>query len=538
MDVRDLLKKYGPSLSSELIALMKDSGVSDAAARQRITRSLHDCKRLAGLRFAKNARFFYLEDQYATPAFWSGLERAFRSSGVSYWGAVVGLAARGGRCPSDMFPIVCGAPRARSRQLSPQRVFERMKAINFLQEERDAEANISYISFRTNRHVDSVEVTRARNVAERVALQAIVNWSRKIGLGSYNTYRTRGGTELPEVAGVAWDLSAPSYIRPLASAYDGPIKPGFFVCDLSLLGPITTDFVELFVRKHDMASAPKNVAPILPMLVGQVFTQSAFDAARRSGIVAATIEDLFGKEVAKALQDLIKLLSDTGATAAVNPEHLENVLNALTTIEGAERNVRSALFELVIGSLVKEVYGGFLQTGRIIRDNKSAASSEIDVLLYDEPKDRLLIIECKAKTPGSYVSEAEVKHWYQNRLPLRERLLRTETRYIGSAIHFELWTNGELVDSASAWLKTQAKALPEYTVDWKDGAEIKKIADLAPPESSVKKMLREHYFNHPLSKARRRRPKTSVAAFLSAETGRVARRRGRDKPTKKSTRGG
>lgn len=518
MDIARLLKTHGPSLSSELIARMREAGISDAAARQRITRALPDCKRLAGLRFAKNARFFYLEDQYATPPFWEALERAFKSSGQSYWGAIVGLAARGGRCPSDMFPIVCGAPRARARQLSPPRVLERLMAVNFLDEQRDAATGKSYVSFRTNRHSDSIEVTQARLIAEQVALEAIRNWSRKIGFGSYNKYKLRGEGALPEVSGVAWDLTAPSYMRPLASARGGAIKPGFVVCDLSLLAPITDDFVAHFIRKHDMASAPKNVGPILPILIGDVFTQAAFDKARQAGILATTIGDLFGREVAEALQKLIQLLSDTGATASVNPEQLEKVLSALTKIEGAETNVRSALFELVVGSLVKEVLGGYLQTGRIFRDASTKESTEIDVLLYDETNHKLLVIECKAKSPGSYLSEAEVKHWYENRVPLRDRLVRRDTRYLNATITFGLWTNGELVDSARDWLSKQPKSLPTYSIEVVEGAALKAFSDKAPADSIVKKMLRDHYFNHPLAKVAKQRTKKASGKDLSFVT--------------------
>lgn len=94
--VSDLLEKIGPCLTSELAKAMVDGGLSDAAARQRITRAQEEYTRLAGLRFAKNARFIYLEDQYGTRQFWEAIERAFRSSGTAYWGAVTGLRARGG----------------------------------------------------------------------------------------------------------------------------------------------------------------------------------------------------------------------------------------------------------------------------------------------------------------------------------------------------------------------------------------------------------------------------------------------------------
>jgi hypothetical protein len=58
--VTALLKRVGPSLSTELIAEMARHGVSTTSARQRIARAESDVVRLAGLRFPHNARFLYL----------------------------------------------------------------------------------------------------------------------------------------------------------------------------------------------------------------------------------------------------------------------------------------------------------------------------------------------------------------------------------------------------------------------------------------------------------------------------------------------
>lgn len=144
ISVYNHLKGNGPSLTSDLIGHMVESGLSPAAARQRIRRAQDGYKRLAGLRFAKNARFIYLEDQYGTPQFWDAIERAFKSSGISYLGAVSGLRARGGCCPKSLFPIVCGAPLSRKRQLSPERILERLSAIQLLEEYQESDTGNAY----------------------------------------------------------------------------------------------------------------------------------------------------------------------------------------------------------------------------------------------------------------------------------------------------------------------------------------------------------------------------------------------------------
>lgn len=501
--VSDLLEKIGPCLTSELAKAMVDGGLSDAAARQRITRAQEEYTRLAGLRFAKNARFIYLEDQYGTRQFWEAIERAFRSSGTAYWGAVTGLRARGGCCLKSQFPVVCGAPLARTRQLSPDRLLERLCAIQLLEEHEDAESGDVYVRFNPHSYrKDSEAQLKATMLAESIALQAVRDWARKLGFGSYGKFKLRGETELPVVSSIAWDMSAPSYMRPLARMEGGAIKPGFFVCDINLRALTTEDEVGLFVRKHNLASAPKNVAPIMPFLVGDVFSQRAFDLARQSGIAATTIESLFGRDTAKALRDLIGLLSNSGATAAVNPGHLSDVLNALTKIDGAANNLRGAVFELVIGSLAKDIEGGYLVVGDKRHELLTGRKAEIDVLL-DRPDDQpVLIVECKSKIPGAIVSLEEAQHWLGDRVPLICTILEQDSRYDGRAFHFELWSNGPFNTDATSWLKDQPSDYGRYTVSWRDGAALKTYANGA-QSSAIRKILKEHYFLHPLAKLRK-----------------------------------
>ena len=498
--VRTLLKEHGPGMTSELINFMVESnGLLPATARQRVARAKGEIKRLAGLRFTKNARFIYLEDQYDTPKFWKAIERAFQSSGASYWGAVVGLRARGGSCPKFLFPSVCGAPLARKSHLSPDRILERLKAIHLLEETSSQETDDPFIRFRPGFYDKKPDaVIKATLVAEEVALLALHDWARKIGFGSYDKFKIRDSTSQPVVSGIVWDMSAPSYMRPLASLQEGTIKPGFVVFDVNLHSPVSEEAVALFVRKHKLASAPVNVAPIMPFLIGEVFTQGAFDLARKSGVAVTTPNTLFGEEIAKGLRDLIKLLSNTGATAAVNPDHLCYVMNALTKIEGAANNLRGALFELAVGSLAKDIEGGYLQVGRKGDDPYSGRSVEIDVLL-DRPEGKsVLIIECKSKIPGTSVSQEEIKRWYEDRVPLIYKILAQDARYRDRSFRFELWSNGPIDPRALERMEIQNTGSEGFSVGWKDGAVLKEYAKKA-ESSAIRKMLNEHYFRHPLA---------------------------------------
>jgi hypothetical protein len=315
---------------------------------------------------------------------------------------------------------------------------------------------------------------------------------------SFHSVKLRDDATPPVVSGITWDITAPSYARPLAGASSGGVKPGFIVCDVNLRGVLNENDVALFVRKHDLASAPLRVAPIMPFLLADGFTSAGFRLARTKGILATTIAHLFGEDVAKALRDLITLLTDTGATASANPEHIERVLNSLTKIEGAANNLRGALFEIVVGSLVKDVDGGYLRAGEKWTELQSRRSAEIDVLL-DRPDDKgVLVIECKSKIPGSRVSLEEVQKWRDDRVPLIHKILRSENRFSEKSFTFELWTNGPIATDALDWLRSQP-APADCVLGWKDGEAMKVYVDKT-TQPALRKAMKEHYFRHPLTK--------------------------------------
>lgn len=501
-NVVDLLKSRGPCLTSDLIKDMVEEGVTPATARQRLSRAKSSYTRLAGIQFEKRARFIYLDSQFATQDYWAGLERAFREHGMSYWCAIAGLRARGGACLKSQFPIVCGAPLMRKGQIAPDTIFERLQAVGVLKETTEENSPESLVTLNPmNFGVIETSELRALNIAENVAIHAIHEWARRVGLGSYAAFRLRCGSTLPLVSSVAWDITAPSYARPLARFSNGKIKPGFFVSDVILRGRLSAETVEVFIRKHDMASAPLGVAPIMPFLVANWFDQEAYDAARSAGIIAVTVEQLLGETLAAALQALVQILSDLGATAAVNAEKIEMVLNELTRIEGAAQNLRGDLFELVVGNVVKAVENGSLSVGREIQHRTQALKAELDVRLDSKDSVNTLIIECKAKVPGSMVSEAEVRKWYETKIPRIVKILRSDPYYSKRILRLEMWTNGLFHTKAQAWLNCKKTEFEDegYSVGWKDGVAVKRYCNKV-RDKAIQNILREHYFNHPLTK--------------------------------------
>lgn len=103
LDVVDLLRELGPSLSSRLAGeLQARLGIQPAAARKRVERRSGAIRTL-DLNFPRGAVFLYLADQWQSESFWRALGAAIEQSHGAYARAIWALRARGGIIPVPLF---------------------------------------------------------------------------------------------------------------------------------------------------------------------------------------------------------------------------------------------------------------------------------------------------------------------------------------------------------------------------------------------------------------------------------------------------
>lgn len=100
-----LLHDRGPSLSSDIAAILRQAGKSPEAARQIVSRLPEEVRVLHGLPFPKRARFIYLQQQFATDRYWDALTSAIDNANPAYSAALAGVRSRGGCVPSRRISI-------------------------------------------------------------------------------------------------------------------------------------------------------------------------------------------------------------------------------------------------------------------------------------------------------------------------------------------------------------------------------------------------------------------------------------------------
>ena len=497
-DVSELLASHGPALTSDIAARLRENGKSPEAARQSVSRLPPGVRVLHGIPFPKRARFIYLEQQFGTDQYWAALIKAIDTSSPAYAAALSALKTRGALVLLRHFDIVSGAPVRQKGQISSDTILARLTSAKLVSTiEIDGIGQCVTLADEESSAGFALPGMRARMLTEGVLLDAIRQWAGRMNMASPKATKIRDEVPSPQFGTFRFDLCGPSYLRPLARTRESKTDPGFLVADV-LLNNETLDeaAVAPFLRKCATLSHLHKIRPFLPMLIADSFTPEALRACRSRGIIATRPETLFGRDVAEALADLFKTLSNAAAMAAANPDRVENLFKRLSAIEGSAGNLRGALFELLVGHVVRSVEGGSIDIGVLVTDPRTGQKAEIDVRLVKERT--VIVYECKGYQPSSTIRKDEIEEWLSKRIAIINATQRYEQRFDGCEFRFEYWTCGTFDEEAVAQLEAASIRTRKYAIGWKDGAAVREYAK-AIKAPGIRKILNEHYFEHALA---------------------------------------
>jgi len=474
--VEEILAEKGGCLSTEVTrVLVEKHKLTALAARQRVSRGSSNIKRLAYLPFARNARFLYLQRDFGSPTYWENLVQALLDHSSAYGLVLAALRQRGGIIPKAHFPIACGAPLKQKNHLSPETLYERLRKANLV-DEYDIPGVGPCIALiqGAGRYEGAANEIRARLLTEGILLQAVRDWIKKLGLGSYEKVALRGERDtLPTIATFAWDLAAPSYVGPMVDwSCSGKPKPGFIACDVLLGSHINERGLAPFVHKSKTLRSLKNIGRCLQIFVADRYSADAFKLAKQSGIVPATPETLFGTEVAKGLTQLTQVLVQA-ASFAIDPEVFNELFLRLSKIEGAANNLRGALFEFIAAAVVRHEYGPIVRMNEILK-HSSGGKVEIDVLAQ-KGYQSLLFVECKGYAPFTTIPDSEVEKWLTQKVPLASKIALEHPDWKKLSQRFEFWTTGKLSSEAVAMItKAKEQIRPsKYEIDYLDANAVR-----------------------------------------------------------------
>lgn len=493
--IDDFLEAEGPHLSSDVAAwLISKGNLSPDAARKRVSRVKPPIRTFPVPLLPKGVRFMYIEAQRQEERFWQALQRDLRSTGSVYGIALDGVLARCGAVGLADFPVVSGATvRPVKRQVTATTALDRLKSSGLLSERRLGNDSVVVVG-RHEIGIADVEGMKARGVAERIILDGLREWARRIGAASYNQIRIRGEPELEAIQQFNFDLAGPSYLLPLRRGKIG--HPGFLVADVFSQGLLNEYHIRYFLRKAQALHVTLAGATVLPVLVADGFTGTALSAGHAAGILMATPSTLFGSRVGEALKTLLETLNRAAAYASSDtPDRLVSLVNSLSEIEGRAGNLRGPLFELIAAYLARRDAVSIDMGVRAINPD-NGIQADIDVLKITAQKADCIAIECKGREPGGTVTEEEVGKWL-SKLPTMQAHIRAQSHLRESNLSFELWTSGVFSDGALTRLTTEQRKRTKFPISWKNGEDVLILATER-KEKAIANTLREHFLKHPL----------------------------------------
>lgn len=510
--VESMLLADGPALSSYIARKLVTQGCSADVARQRISRAGPHVRRLKGLVFPRNARFLYHVKHEGTERYWTALARDIREASPAYGPALAALQARDGVVPLEQFAIISGSPIRQQGHVSSETVLQRLEAVHLV-ERGELQGVGPVVALRADGHLGSPNFRRlrARLVVEKILLLALRDWARRLGVASYDKIEIRGETDrLPTFGTFNWDLCGPSYLVPIVRRQkDGRPKPGFLVGDVIAGAAVDEHAVAAFIRKFSLSSYLKNLPPFMPVLVADGYTQAAFNLGRTHGIMLATPKNLFGRDLAIGLATLLETLSKAAAVAVAKPEVIGELFDKLSSIEGADRNLRGSLFELVVGHVVQARFGGSIDINHLLRYDTFKAEIDVRRVVAGE----VWLYECKGYQPDHLIDAPEVEAWLTEKVPGIYRATKAEDRFNNSTVHFEFWTSGGFTDAAIAALEAARDRTKRYVIGWKDGREVRnELAKLS--SFGMTAMFDQHFLKHPIAVFDRRHDGAGALADL------------------------
>lgn len=498
-------------LSSDLSKLLETRyGLNSDAARKRVERGCPGMNRLNHIVFPHRARFIYRQEDYGSPFFFENLMEALKKTRSTYFAALQALGLRDNVMPKTHFLIACGAPIAQKKHISAESLLEKLVKATLVKEVTLPGGEFCVVRCDRHQMLDVTSLwakTKGRLIAEKVTLLAVKDWSRNLGMVSYDSVETRedeGSDVLPKVGTFNWDLAGPSYLFPMREYVNSTLKPGFFVCDLALNGRVSADQLAGFVNKCVTLRSLKKVGKCLQIFVAESYHNEAFALLKEKGIIPATTESLFGQDVALALKNLCTVLIDT-AQLTQNPGALDKIFKDLSRIEGAASTLRGSLFEFAVAQIARSTFLGYSQeVNKIVRDSIGSVA-EIDILAQ-RPNHEVVFIECKGIHPISTLSDDEVEKWLDKRIPVIRGFVKTHSEW--SSIHkrFELWTSGKFSENAIAMVEAAQAKSPKLDIQLRDANYVLAQA-MASKEAGLLKTYRQHFVTHPiqeLEKAQKR----------------------------------
>ncbi|QDV73638.1 restriction endonuclease [Botrimarina mediterranea] len=254
---------------------------------------------------------------------------------------------------------------------------------------------------------------------EQGLLEEARDWLRDCYLLAYDKHRLRTSPYLCEGFNDAvWDVHGPVYFGPFTANQQlrrTTAKEAFLVCDILAYRQYDiNDATALLERYRSVVLRWKTVV-VVPVVIAPVFSASAWQLLRTSGVTPVVFHDVFGRNVEKLLNSLWDLFKqDTPSDSTLTK--LEDTLALARGTEindGIIGNLKGALFELIV-ALAWRSQGFEVVIQKMVQSKEDLQEYEIDVVCIKADQ-VCKLIECKGRHAGYEESRDDVERHFASR---------------------------------------------------------------------------------------------------------------------------
>lgn len=473
-----LIKEEGPILSSELIEslIKKEKGLTKDAARKRLSRIKSDVVRVKGL-FADGQFLFHEKEIFNSEDYYTGLYNALKKAGKQYFTILQSLDFHYGQLKLEHLPSYSISPVLDLKgHVTFNSVLEKLISLRLITIKDDfiLLSNIPDSNFNSKK-------AKGLDVAKNFILIQFNDWTRKIGLVSYNSSKFYS-----EFGKYQFNFVSPSYVGTLPKNNKTNLIPGFVVADILIGNIVNENQIDFFLNKIKAIKYQKNSSNFIPFLIVESIDTKSLNKLKSQGVVIGFVNELFGENYKELLNSLINLVTNAGAILKKNPEAYLDLISKLNKlVDGKTNNLRGDLFELAVGYYQGRICKS-IDIGKII--NYEGLQREIDVFGFTESE--IFISECKGY--NHKVSKEEVEIWLSEKTTIIRKWILDNNMFNDKELIFEFWSTGGFTDEAIEFLTKKKEKTKKYKINFFD------LNDMLTKSRKLKskkftEILREYY---------------------------------------------
>ena len=478
------ITNHGPILSRDLIQyIISKENISDATARQRLFRATSNNPNISKITYLFKNReiLFYKKAIYGSENYYYGLYKALKEAGKQYYIILKSLGFNHGQIPeNELASYSINTKHPLKGHLTLDTVISNLINAKLIRREEENIFLEEEISMVMGCNINPT-YSKSLGVAKNFLLDQFTDWSKSIGLVSYNSIKHHS-----EFGKYQFNFVAPSYIGSLPKKLNDKIVPSFVIADILIDGLINIEEIDFVIKKIDALKAQKQSSNFIYFVIVDSLDTKALNALKAKGVIIAFADKMFGENYKELLKSLINLVINAGAILKKNPdEYLKLTENLNKLVKGKTNNLKGDLFELAVGYYYSRICQN-IDIGKKI--NQDGNKREIDVLGITN--NEIHISECKGY--NHKIQKDEIDKWLGTNIPPIRKWLLSQDSYKNKKYIFTFWSTGGFTEEALELLQESKKSLKKYDIEFYD---LNAILEKSKEVNSKKftEIIREYY---------------------------------------------